>query len=71
MLIIEFAFQYVISHLYPRTRCLKFRTVGECPGLVVMGKDTCPEGCGFESRHYILVGHFSHIFVVKIVMMFV
>ena len=41
------------------------------PGLVVKGRDSCSEGCGFESRHCILDGHFSHIFVVKIVMMFV
>ena len=41
------------------------------PGEVVMGGDSCSKGCGFESRHCILDGHFSHIFVVKIVMMFV
>ena len=40
---------------------------GGSPGLVVMGRDS---GRGFESRHCILVGHFSHIFVVKIVMFF-
>ena len=39
-------------------------------GLVVMGGDSCSEGCGFESQCRILDGHdiFSHIFVVKIVM---
>ena len=36
------------------------------PGLVVMGGDSRSEGHGFESRHRILDGHFSHIFVVKI-----
>ena len=41
---------------------------GGCPGLVVMGGDSCPEGLGFESLHHILDGHFSHIFVVKIVL---
>ena len=41
------------------------------PGLVVMGRESRSEGRGFESRHYILDGHFSHIFVVKIVMIFV
>jgi len=35
---------------------------------VVLGEDACYEGCGFESQHHILDGHFSHIFVVKIVM---
>ena len=34
-----------------------------------MGRDSCSKGCEFESRHCILDGHFSHIFVVKIVMM--
>ena len=38
------------------------------PGLVVMGGDYCSKGCEFESRHLILDGHFSHIFVVKIAM---
>ena len=42
--------------------------VGGSPGLVVMRGDSCSEGCGFESQHRILNGHFSHIFVVKIEM---
>ena len=33
---------------------------------MVMGGDSCSKGRGFESRHHILDGHFSHIFVVKI-----
>ena len=41
------------------------------PGLVVMGGDSCSNGRGFESQQCILDGHFSHIFVVKIGMMFV
>ena len=36
--------------------------------LVVMGGDFCSEGRGFESQHHILDAHFSHLFVVKIVM---
>ena len=28
------------------------------PGLVVMGGDSRPRGCGFESQHRILDGHF-------------
>ena len=28
------------------------------PGLVVMGRDSCSKGRGFESRHSILDGHF-------------
>ena len=41
------------------------------PVLVVMGRDSSSKGCGFESWHHIQEGHFSLIFVVKIVMMFV
>ena len=44
--------------------------MGGSPGLVVMGGDSCSEGCGFESQHHILNGHFSHLFVVKIVILF-
>ena len=40
----------------------------ESPDLVVMGGDSCYEGCGFESQHHLLNRHFSHIFVVKMVM---
>ena len=50
--------------------CFNFCTNGS-PGLVVMGGDSCSEGGGFESRHHILDGHFSLIFVVKIVMMII
>ena len=42
--------------------------LGGSPGLVVMRGDSCSEGREFESRHRILDGHFSNIFVVKIVM---
>ena len=41
---------------------------GGSPGPVVMGIDSHSEGHGFKSRHRILDGHFSHVFVVKIVM---
>ena len=33
---------------------------------MVMGGDSRSEGCGFESQHRILDGHYSHIFVAKI-----
>ena len=33
-----------------------------------MGGDSCSNGRGFESKHHTLDGHFSHLFVVKIVM---
>ena len=35
---------------------------------MVMGGGSCFEGRGFESQYHILDGHFSHIFVVKNVM---
>ena len=36
---------------------------------MVMGGESCFEGCEFESQHRILDGHhiFSHCFVLKIV----
>ena len=43
----------------------------QSPGLMVMGRDSRSKGRGFESWHCILDGHFSRIFVVKIVMMIV
>ena len=36
---------------------------------MVMGDDSCSKGCGFESQHHILDGHFSHSFVVTIVLL--
>ena len=41
---------------------------GGSPGLVVLGEDSCSKGHELESQHHILDGHFSHLFVVKIVM---
>ena len=41
---------------------------GGSPGLVVMGETHVFEGRGFTSQYFILDGHFSHIFVVKIIM---
>ena len=38
---------------------------------MVMGRDSCSDGRGYDSQHRILDGHFSHLFVVKIVMRFV
>ena len=42
---------------------------GGRPGLVVMGGDLCYKGREFESQHYILDGHFAHLFVVRIIML--
>ena len=41
------------------------------PGLVVMGGDSRSEGCGLESQHRILDGHFSTLIFSKIVLTFV
>ena len=35
-------------------------------GALGMVGDSYSEGCGFESQHCMLEGHFSHIFVVKL-----
>ena len=42
--------------------------MGGSPGLVLMEGDSCSSGRGFEYQHHILDGHFSRLFVVKIVM---
>ena len=34
---------------------------------MVMGGDSCSKDCEFESWHHKLDGHFSYLFVVKIV----
>ena len=46
-------------------KCKNDLCKGDSPDPVVMGGDSCSEGHGFESQHYILDGHFSHLFVVK------
>ena len=40
------------------------------PGLVVMGGDSVSKGRRFRSKHHILDGHFSYLFVVKIACLF-
>ena len=35
---------------------------------MLMGGDSCSNGYEFKSRHRVLDGHFSHLFVVKFVM---
>ena len=35
-----------------------------------MGGDSCSEGHGFESQYRLLDGHFLHLFIAKIVMLF-
>ena len=43
--------------------------VGESPGLVVMGGDSCSKGREFESQNRVLDGHFvTYLLVVKFVM---
>ena len=44
-----------------------FCFLGGSTGLVVMGRDSCSKGREFESWCHILDGHFSHLFVAKIV----
>ena len=48
---------------------VNFRNNGREPWSSVMGGDSCSKGREFESRHYILDGHFfTYLFVVKFVM---
>ena len=46
----------------------KSTSEGGSPGLVVMGDSSCSRVRGFKSLGRILDGHFSHWFVVKIVL---
>ena len=39
---------------------------GGSPGLVVIGGDSCFEGCGFESQYHILDGNFFTLICCKI-----
>ena len=43
-------------------------TLGGSSGLVVMGGDSCTKGLELKSQYHILDGHFSHVFVLRIVM---
>ena len=45
---------------------IKNRLMGGSPGLVVMGGDSRPRVCGFESGQQILDGHFSNILLKKL-----
>ena len=40
--------------------------LGESPGLLVMGGDSCSKGCGFKSQHHILDGLFFTFICCKI-----
>ena len=48
----------------PASSSAQFSRMQVSLNVVVFGGDSCSEGCGFESQHSILNGHFSHIFVV-------
>ena len=50
--------KYDFELLNYKTFAIELSLVHHKPGLVVMGGDTCSEGCGFESEHSILDGHF-------------
>ena len=62
--------KFYLNHiwLHKKEVLLKRKVMsGGSPGQVFMEGDSCSDGCGFESRHYLLDGHFSHIIVVKVV----
>ena len=48
-----------VGHLF-LLKCFmgkQFSSMGRSPGLVVMGRGSCSEGCGFKSWRHILDGH--------------
>ena len=65
---INYSFAQLLNHSIFHIFCLFDLFFSGIPGLVVMREESCSEGCGFKSQHWILDGHFSHLFVVKIVM---
>ena len=52
----------------PKSALKQISIKGGSPGLVVMWDDLCSSHCGFDSQRQKLNGHFSHLFVVKIVL---
>ena len=50
-----------------KLRSLRFATVGKEPWSSAYGRRLMSVGRGFKPQHRILDGHFSHLFVVKIV----
>ena len=58
----------MIFNQYLKEKLLPLRD--RSPGLVVMGDNSCSKGRVFESWRPILDGHFSHCFVVKILLLF-
>ena len=45
--------------------------IGEGPGLVVIGRDSCSIGCGFKCQHWILDRHLFTIICCNIVKLLV
>ena len=56
--------------MYTKASMAWYMVVCGSPDLVVMGGDSSPEGCGFESQYHILDGHFFTLICCKIVLMF-
>ena len=51
-----------LAHFFKKILC---RAEGGSLGLVVMGVDSCSEGCGIESQHRMLAGYFIALFCFK------
>ena len=68
--VIALTFQLLLLGLRQQNiYCQELLFMGESPGLVVMGGDSCSKGLGFESQNHILDGRFfTHLFFVKFVM---
>ena len=57
-----------MQHVLFAKRSQQKRTFrGESPGVVVLADNSCSRDCEFESQRCILIRHFSHLFVAKIV----
>ena len=61
-------FKHLVRDLPTNYTSLTVVGLDGSPGLVVIGGDSCSEGCWFKPQHCIQYGHISHLFVVKNVM---
>ena len=59
----------VLAHMYTEGSFKRMCVMlGGSPGLVVMGGDSCSEGCGLNPSTVYWMDIFSHLFYVKIVL---
>ena len=61
-------FQFLLKHAKHKNKQQTIQTMVGSSGLVVMGGGLRSEGGEFKSLHHVLDGHFSLLFVVRILM---